>query len=132
MSQSLQPLLDSLEQAAEAEPNFYAAAFERYFSLCPESRELLQHSDELMRGRMMEQVVSLLMDADVESLDSYFRFEIANHEAYGAAPHMYGHLFQACKEVTQENCAGHWDAAANAAWDQQVNALLELIGRYSS
>ncbi len=132
MPQTLQPLLDSLEQAAAVEPDFYAVAFERYFSLCPESRELLQHSDELMRGRMMEQVVSLLMDADVESLDSYFRFEIANHEAYGAAPHMYGHLFQACRDVTQESCAERWDEATSAAWDRQVSGLLELIGRYSS
>lgn len=139
---ALQPLLTSLERAAIAEPDIYEVVFARYFVLCPESRELLQHSDELMRGRMMEQVMSLFMDEDVGSLDVYFKFEVGNHEGYGAQPHMYGHLFQACKEVVRESCLmdatrdamrdAMWDAEMEQAWDTQIGVLLGLIERYSA
>ena len=124
-------LIESLETAAVAPGDFYAAAFERYFSLCPESSELLAHSDELMRGRMMEQVISLFLDPDVEALETYFRFEVANHEAYGARPAMYGHLFRACREVARERCGSNWGSEAEEAWEAQGELLLGLIGRYS-
>ena len=128
----LQPLLETLESAAEAAPDIYELAFNRYFELCPESKELLQHSDELMRGRMMEQVMGLLMDDNAVELDIYFKFEISNHEGYGAAPHMYQHLFAACKEVTQTHSGDVWNASANESWDQQISVLLGLIEKYSS
>jgi len=93
---SLQPLVATLESAANAAPDIYELAFNRYFELCPDSKALLQHTDELMRGRMMEQVMSLLMDESAADLEIYFKFEVSNHEGYGAAPVMYQHLFAAC------------------------------------
>jgi len=129
---TLQPLLDTLENAADAAPDIYELAFNRYFELCPESKELLQHSDELMRGRMMEQVMGLLMDDNAADLEIYFKFEVSNHEGYGAAPHMYQHLFAACKEVTQAHSGAAWNASANECWDQQISLLLELIKKYSN
>lgn len=132
MSSKLQPLLDSLEAAAAAAPNIYELVFNRYFELCPESAELLQHSDELMRGRMMEQVMSLLMDEDVESLDVYFKFEVSNHEGYGALLPMYAHLFQACKEVTQANSDTQFSELTNGVWDDQIAVLIGLVSKYSS
>ncbi len=132
MPHAIDTLIATLESAATAEPDFYGAAFSRYFELCPDSRELMQHTDELMRGRMMEQVVSLLMDADAGSLEVYFKFEVGNHEAYGAQPHMYAHLFQACEDVTRECCALPWGSEEDVAWAKQRRVLLELIGRYSS
>jgi|GEM_PF-600542 len=139
MSAAVQLVTESLQQAADAEPDIYAVAFERYFQLCPESRELLQHTDDLMRGRMMEQVMSLLMDEDAQSLDNYFRFEVGNHESYGALPHMYVHLFQACREVVEEvvqeavkhNSADGFSQEMARAWEEQIGVLLAMIKRYS-
>ena len=128
----LQPLLDSLETAATVAPNIYELAFNRYFELCPESAELLQHTDELMRGRMMEQVMSLLMDEDVENLDVYFKFEVSNHEGYGALLPMYAHLFQACKEVARSNNEQTWTEQAELVWDKQISVLTGLVSKYSS
>ena len=132
MGAALQPLVDTLESAATAAPDIYELAFDRYFELCPESKQLLQHSDQLMRGRMMEQVMGLLMDESAADLETYFRFEVSNHEGYGAALHMYQHLFAACKEVTEANSGEVWTARANACWDQQISLLLGLIEKYSS
>lgn len=132
MSFAIDTLIATLESAAAVEPDFYGATFSRYFELCPDSRELMQHTDEMMRGRMMEQVVGLLMDADAESLEVYFKFEVGNHEAYGAQPHMYAHLFQACEDVTRELCTLPWGPEEDAAWAKQRRVLLEMIGRYSS
>jgi len=132
VSSELQPLIATLESAALAAPDIYELAFNRYFELCPESKVLLQHSDALMRGRMMEQVMGLLMDESASELEIYFKFEVANHEGYGAVPRMYRHLFAACKEVTQANSGGAWTAIANDCWDKQISLLLGLIEKYSN
>ena len=129
---SLQPLLTSMEIAASVQPDIYDHAFERYFELCPESKELLRHADNLMLGRMMEQVMSLLMEEDVEDLEVYFRFEVGNHEGYGAQLPMYEHLFQACRDVVAKNCEGQWDADTDRSWSAQIDTLLRLVAKYSS
>ncbi len=126
----IQPLVESLSLAAETVPDFYAAVFDRYFELCPESRELMQHTDNHMRGRMLEQVVLLLLDDDIESLESYFAFEVANHIAYGTSEHMYGNLFSACQQVVQENIGDAWDAACERSWNAQLQRLLDSIHRH--
>ncbi len=132
MPLAIDTLIATLESAAAAEPDFYAKTFARYFELCPDSAELMLHTDELMRGRMMEQVVSLLMDADAGSLEVYFKFEVANHEAYGAKPQMYAHLFQACEDVTRVHCTLPWGSDEDVAWAKQRRVLLTLINRYTS
>lgn len=132
MPHAIDTLIATLENAATAVPDFYGLAFERYFELCPDSRDLMLHTDDLMRGRMMEQVVTLLMDGDVGGLEVYFKFEVGNHEAYGAKPHMYAHLFQACEDVAKEHCTLPWGSEEDVAWAKQRRVLLELIGRYSS
>ena len=132
MDESLQPLVDSLAIAAESAPDIYELVFARYFELCPDSKELLEHTDDLIRGRMMEQVMSLLMDEDLKSLELYFKFEVANHEGYGALLPMYGHLLRACKEVTQSYNSCAWTDQTNSIWDGQINVLLELIEKHSS
>ncbi len=126
----MQPLVESLTLAAETVPDFYAAVFDRYFELCPESRELMQHTDDHMRGRMMEQVVLLLLDDNIESLETYFAFEIANHVSYGAAEHMYGNLFSACQQVVQEGIGDAWNSAVERSWNNQLQRLLDSIHRH--
>ncbi len=132
MGESLQPLVDSLAVAAESASDIYELVFARYFELCPDSRELLEHTDDLIRGRMMEQVMSLLMDEDLQNLELYFKFEVANHEGYGALLPMYGHLFCACKDVTQSYSSSAWTEQTNSVWDAQISLLLELIEKHSS
>lgn len=132
MALAIETLIATLESAATAEPDLYGKTMARYFELCPDSADLMSHTDEMMRGRMMEQVVTLLMDADVGALEVYFKFEVGNHEAYGAKPHMYAHLFQACEDVTKEHCTLPWGAQEEVAWAKQRRVLIELIGRYST
>lgn len=126
----LDGLITSLELAAERVPDFYHRVFERYFELCPDSQELMSHTDAHIRGRMMEQVVSLLMDDDIESLDTYFAFEAANHFSYGAQPHMYENLFDACKQVVTNANAKDWNNEAARAWQSQTARLLRAMHKH--
>ena len=132
MVNSVDALIESLAVAGEADAEFYNTAFERYLTACPDSREITGHMDELMRGRMMEQVVGLLMEAQPEALDAYFRFEVANHESYGALPPMYAHLFEATREVTREACGAGWSPQAEREWQERIALLLTLIDKHGS
>ena len=127
----LAALVRSLELTSERLDNFYDQVFERYFELCPDSRDLMNHTDTHMRGRMMEQVVALFMDDDLESLDIYFAFEAANHQSYGAEPHMYENLFDACQQVVATANAQDWNNAAHADWQAQSARLLAAMHKHS-
>ena len=126
----LDGLITSLELAAQRVPDFYHRVFERYFELCPDSQALMSHTDSHIRGRMMEQVVSLLMDDDIESLDTYFAFEAANHLSYGAKPHMYENLFNACEQIVTSANAGDWNKTAAGAWQTQTARLLHAMQKH--
>ena len=126
----LAALIRSLELTGEVLDDFYGEVFARYFELCPDSRALMSHTDTHMRGRMLEQVVALFMNDDLESLDTYFAFEAANHESYGAEPHMYENLFAACQQVVASANAQDWSDAAQTDWQTQSERLLAAMHKH--
>ena len=104
--------------------------YERFFRLCPEARDSMGHSDEPMRGRMLEQTFELLMDADLHGAESYFRWEITNHvSAYGVSANMYDAYFEAIGQVLAEALGEAWTASLNDAWRKQVADLLADVAQ---
>lgn len=129
-SARLAPIIRALAVAAERVPDFYNQVIARYFELSPESKALMSHTDNHIQGRMMEQVVGLLMEADLESLDIYFAFEAANHHGYGAEPKMYQHLFAACEQVVAAANADDWDQNTATQWQAQTERLLASLNKH--
>ena len=86
------------------------------------------HSDEPMRGRMLEQTYELLMDAKLQGPESYFRWEIRNHvSAYGVSASMYGTFFQALEAAVAQALGGDWTPQMEKAWQQRIEDLLHEV-----
>ena len=98
-----------------------------YFERCADSKALMEHMDQHMLGRMMEQVLLLLMESGEAELDSYLEFETANHRAYGVEPHMYDNLLTTVREVVAGALGDDYDAATKAAFEARSRYLLEAI-----
>jgi hypothetical protein len=100
----------------------------RFFQLCPEAQGLMGHSDEPMRGRMLEQTYELLMDAKLQGPESYFRWEIRNHvSAYGVSASMYCAFFQALEATIAQSLGEAWKRQMAKAWQQRVEDLLHEV-----
>ena len=54
-------VLKSFELAAETGTDITPLIYDKYFKSSPESVDLMSHIDELVRGKMMEEVFRLLM-----------------------------------------------------------------------
>jgi hypothetical protein len=120
-------LLESLERAAEKAGDIAPAIYDRYFERCPDSRAIMLHTDEHMRGRMLEEVYRLLMSEGVDAEREYLQFETTNHRAYGAAPHMYENVLLAVRDVVRSVLGPDFSLAMAESWDTRVNDLLGII-----
>ena len=103
------------------------AVFTRYFDRCSGSRALMDHTDEHMRGRMMAQVLLLLMESGEAELASYLAFETDAHKAYGVKQHMYENLLAAVREEVQQVLNGSFTPEMDAAFSARIDHLLSQI-----
>ena len=89
---------------------------------------ILSHIDDLVRGKMMEEVMRVLMVDDYKDEQSYLNFEVNNHAlAYSVEPHMYKNLLDAVKAVVKETIADQWTDDFEKAWDDRIAALSHEI-----
>jgi hypothetical protein len=124
------PVVHSLEIAAEREGDISQAVYDAYFSRCPGSEALMAHIDHIVRGRMLEEVFRLIMLDDYSSEQAYLNFEVDNHKnAYSVEPHMYENLLGALKDTVKEAVGESWDDAFDAAWSARINSLSHEIAR---
>lgn len=129
---SADAIIRSLEIAAEAGGDISASVIARYHELCPASAGLMDHMDEHMLGRMMDQVFLLLMDDSDAELDSYLTFETKNHQSYGAQPYMYENLLTATRDIVRSLVAGSWTDELEGAWKARNEFLLDEIAKASA
>ena len=116
------------ELLAEQDVDLLVPFYCRFFLLCPEAEALMGHSDEPMRGRMLEQTIELLMDGELQGPGNYFRWEIANHlSAYGVSADMYTAYFQALGDELREALGEDWHASFEKGWDLRIADLLQEV-----
>lgn len=121
-------VIESLELAAEAAGDIAPQVYEKYFDRCAGSAALMSHIDDIVRGRMLEEVLRLVMQPDYTDEQEYLDFEINNHRtAYSVEPHMYGNLLSALRDTVRESLNGQWNDRFEAAWTARMNALLKEI-----
>ena len=118
-------ICEAFELLAAKDIDLQQETYRRFFQLCPDAQGLMGHSDEPMRGRMLEQTYELLMDAKLQGPDSYFRWEIRNHvSAYGVSASMYGTFFQALEAAIGQALGEAWTQQMAKAWQNRVEDLL--------
>ena len=124
-------VLKSFELAAETGTDITPLIYDKYFKSSPESVDLMSHIDELVRGKMMEEVFRLLMVENYQPEAKYLNFEIKNHEsAYNVEPDMYIKLLDAVRVAVKETLRSEWSIKYEGAWQGRISDLTnELLSR---
>jgi hemoglobin-like flavoprotein len=117
----------SLEIAADRAGDINGAVYERYYSRCPASKQLMSHIDRYVQGRMLEEVIELLLTQQPETLRDYLRFETQTHVSYGVEPSMYENLLCSVRDAIRDAVAGDWNADYDLAWERRIAMLLAEI-----
>ena len=69
----------------------------------------MDHMDEHMLGRMMAEVLTVLMAEDVDSQRDYLNFEVGSHRAYGVLGSMYSGLMVAVRDAVRTVLGPAWN-----------------------
>ena len=117
-------VIESLELAAESAGDIAGSVYERYYGACPAAGELMSHVDQHMQGRMMDEVLRLLMVDDVEGEQAYLNFEVDNHSGYRVESDMYPDLLDAVQSVVRDAVGERWTDAFEHAWAERITSLL--------
>jgi hypothetical protein len=129
---SLDDLHESLELATE-HGDLTDLIYAKFFDTCPSANELMSHSDQHMRGRMLEQTFELLMDDALNGTGSYFEWEIDNHlQAYGVQADMYAAFLEAVRVAVKDAAGAGWQPRHEQAWAARINSLLEELAGATS
>jgi hypothetical protein len=120
-------IVESLELVAERRGDITADVMQIYHQRCTASAALMEHMDEYMVGRMMDQVLLLLMEDGRQELENYLKFETANHESYGVELHMYDSLLSSVRDCVADVLGDDFDPGMQAAWQARIKTLLEAI-----
>ncbi len=117
----------ALEGVAERAGDITGAVIARYFERCGDSRALMEHMDEHMLGRMVEQVLLLIMEDGDAGLAGYLEFETAAHRAYGVEHHMYVSLMGAVQDVIADTLGEDFTREMADALSARIDFLLNEI-----
>jgi hemoglobin-like flavoprotein len=117
----------TFEIAADRAGDITAAVYERYYARCPASQQLMKHIDRYVQGRMLEEVIELLLTPQPEMLRDYLRFETRTHVSYGVESGMYENLLHAVRDAVRDAVAGDWNDDCARAWDRRIAKLLTEI-----
>jgi hypothetical protein len=120
-------IIASFEAAAERAGDITAEIYRRYYARCPEAQAVMQHVDLYMQGRMMNEVLTLVMTEPAELPDGYLVFETANHASYGVLLDMYPDLLRAVHDTVREAAGNDWSDASEAAWNERTAGLIAHI-----
>ena len=119
---------ESLELAAETAGDIVPAVFERYYHDCPEAAELMSHMDQHMQGRMLDEVLRLVLTESYTDDDAYLNYEVKNHRlAYGVQTSMYPALFAAVQGTVKDALGARWSEGFESAWQHRLQSLLTEI-----
>lgn len=116
------------ERVAVLHEDIAAPVYARYFAADPAASALMAHMDHLTRGRMLNEVLRLLMDWDATSDGAYLDFEVRNHQwAYRVEPGMYGALLTAVRDTVADVLGAEWHADMARDWNARIDLLVREI-----
>lgn len=132
-TEAIEIVYSDLEKVAERVGDISPGVYERFFTRSEVGRNTMGHSDEHMRGRMLEQVLELMFDDRHLEPGGYLDWELENHiDAYGVDPSMYADFFDAFVEEIAAGLDADWDESHRAAWQQRIDAILQVVETYEA
>ncbi|MBL4681447.1 MAG: globin [Pseudomonadales bacterium] len=126
------PILTSFELAADKAGDVTDAIYEQYFKDCPGSEKLMEHVDPGVKGKMIQEVLRLIMVDDYQEESDYLNFEVNYHQnSFSVEGHMYANLLRAVHTVVKHSIASEWTEEFENAWVKRIEALShELTSRH--
>jgi hypothetical protein len=121
------PVAETLEQLAELTDDPSAEILDRYASACPESEALMHHMDVHMKGRMMADVLTLLLTEPDQVDQGYLHFEVVSHRNYGVGVDLFPDLLYCVRDWVRDRLGPAWTHAAEQAWRQRIDDHLANI-----
>ena len=121
------PVTDTLDAVAQQDIDLTDPVLDHYATRRPESAALMAHMDEYMKGRMMADVLMLLMTPPAEVDHQYLTFEVESHRAYGVTIEQFPDLLASVRDSVREVLGDAWDAAAEQAWEARITAHMDAI-----
>ena len=129
--EAIEVVYADLEMVAERVGDIAPGVYERFFAKSEVGRSTMGHSDEHMRGRMLEQVLELMFDDRHLESGGYLDWELENHiDAYGVEPSMYSDFFIAFVEEIAAGMGSDWNQQHQAAWQQRIDSILKVVDTY--
>ena len=126
-------IVESLEVCAARVGDIVPPVFERFFERDDSARELMEHSDQHMQGRMFESVLELFMSDEHFGRGKYLDWELRNHlEAYAATPAMYRAFFDAVLDVVRDALGSDWSARYDHAWQRRIERIMDQVNVHES
>ncbi|MEQ8857438.1 MAG: globin [Pseudomonadales bacterium] len=126
------PILSALETVAEQDQDITQSLYQAFAARHPEHAALMNHMDEYMLGRMMGDVLTLLMTPPDDIDGNYLHFEVSSHRAYGVTPEMFPPLLEVVRDTVRQLLGARWNDAADAAWRRRIDELDSAIHRADS
>lgn len=123
------PIYATLERLAEQHDDVTALLHQRFAARAPESAALMTHMDEHMLGRMMSDLLTLVMTPPEAIDNGYLGFEVQSHRAYGVTPDMFPPLLEVVRDAAREASGTTWDADTETAWQQRMRDICAAIDR---
>ncbi|MFT7687022.1 MAG: hemoglobin-like flavoprotein [Candidatus Azotimanducaceae bacterium] len=122
------PILTSFELAAERAEDITDTIYDKYFAACPESEELLRNVDQGVKGKMIQEVIRLIMVEDYQEESDYLNFEVKFHQSsYSVELHMYSNLLNAVHSVIRGLIGTDWTKEFEIAWTNRLGMLSQEL-----
>ena len=129
MTDTAARVAQDLERVASEHGDITDAVYERFFSASEEGRALMGHSDQPMRGRMLQQTLELFCDDAQLQPGSYLDWELDNHlVGYRATPAMYESFLSAIVSVVTAGAA----EGAQRAWLDRQRAIMARVEAFDA
>ncbi len=117
------PIVTSLEVAASLRDDLTGPVYARHARAAPDTHDLMSHMDAYMRGRMLNDLLALLMTEPEEVDPGYLAFEVQSHRAYGVTPAMFRPLLECVRDTVAGLLGERWTPCMDAAWGSRISAL---------
>lgn len=129
---ALELVTESLEVLEDESGVFNDRLFSRFYDCAPGAEDLMAHMDDLMKGKMLEEVIRLLLADDFDSEAEYLDFELKNHEtAYSVDHGMYRPLFDSFYETVKEFVKDGWRSEFDTAWQTRIDEVMSALDAHS-
>jgi len=120
-------ILTTLELTGEAGIDVTEPTYDYFFEVSPQSRQLMIHMDHLVRGKMLNALMALVMMEEGDSKVDVIDFEVRTHQANGISVLMYAQLFEAFYKAIKDAIIDQWTDEFENAWQREIKQLVEKI-----